>query len=101
MQKKPKMILGVVAAAVAIAVLIPVVGFGMDFLKSAIRDSKPASYYLDAWGVPFPESLQETYSRKTEGRDWWGIIFTPLTLVMTRRLPNMRPTRLRRKYANG
>lgn len=72
MQKRTKRILGIVAAAVAIVLLIPALGIGIDFLKSAIRDSKPANYYLDTWRIEFPKSAKETYSCKTDGRDWWG-----------------------------
>ncbi|MGN0571667.1 MAG: hypothetical protein ACI4K9_05765 [Candidatus Fimenecus sp.] len=71
MQKKTKIILGIVAAVVAIVLFLPPVGFGIDLLKSAIRDSKPANYYADAWNLAFPESAKKTYTRSTGGRDWW------------------------------
>ncbi|MGN0520931.1 MAG: hypothetical protein ACI4LB_09370 [Candidatus Fimenecus sp.] len=72
MQKKTKIIIGIVAAVVAVVVLIPGVVFGVEALKTVIRDSAPANYYMDAWGIAFPESAKETYSCKTDGRDWCG-----------------------------
>ncbi len=58
-----------VAAAV---ILIPVVGLGIDLAKTAVRDSKPANFYADAWHIAFPESAKETYRLSTDGRDWWS-----------------------------
>lgn len=71
MQKKTKIVIGIVAAIVAVVVLIPGTVFGIEVLKTAIRDSVPANYYMEAWGIAFPESAKETYSCKTDGRDWW------------------------------
>lgn len=68
MQKKTKIIIGIVAAVVLILGSV----FCIEVLKTAIRDSVPANYYREAWGIAFPESAKETYSRKTEGRDWCG-----------------------------
>ncbi|MGN0556157.1 MAG: hypothetical protein ACI4LI_09720 [Candidatus Fimenecus sp.] len=67
MQKKTKIIIGIVAAVVLILGSV----FGIEALKTAIRDSVPANYYREAWGIAFPESAKETYSCKTDGRDWW------------------------------
>ena len=71
MQKRTKWILMIVAAVLALVVLVPAVGLGVELAASQIRSSKPVNYYADAWGIAFPESAKETYSLQTEGRDRW------------------------------
>lgn len=72
MQKRTKQIWIAAAVILALVVLIPVVGLGVDLAISQIRSSKPANYYADAWGIEFPESAKKTDSLQTEGRDWWA-----------------------------
>lgn len=72
MNKKVKYSLIAVAAVLAVAVLIPVVGLGVEIIKDQIRYSKPADFYADAWNIAFPESAKKTYSRSTGGRDSWS-----------------------------
>lgn len=71
MNKKVKIILIAVASILTIAILIPVVGLGVEIVKDQIRYSKPANLYADTWNIAFPESAKEVYTCKTEGRDWW------------------------------
>lgn len=72
MRKKVKYSLIAVAAILAIIILIPVVGLGVGTVKDRIRYAKPANFYADAWNIAFPESAKETYTCRTEGRDWWS-----------------------------
>lgn len=72
MKKSTKIILAILAAALALAVLVPVVGIGFGIVKDQIRYSKPANYYADAWNTTFPESAKETYYLSTGGRDFWA-----------------------------
>lgn len=72
MSKKVKYSLIAVAAVLAVAILIPVVGLGVGAVKDRIRYSKPANFYADAWNIAFPESAKETYSLSTGGRDSWS-----------------------------
>lgn len=72
MNKKVKYSLIAVAAVLAVAVLIPVVGLGVEIIKDQIRYSKPADFYADVWNIAFPESAKKTYSRSTGGRDSWS-----------------------------
>lgn len=70
MAKKTKIILGVIAAVLALIVFIPAIGLGADLLITQIRFSKPANYYAEAWEIAFPETAKEMYSKKSDGRDW-------------------------------
>lgn len=72
MHKKVKYSLITIAAVLAVAVLIPVVGIGVEIVKDQMRYSKPANFYADAWNIAFPESAKETYSLSTGGRDSWS-----------------------------
>lgn len=72
MNRKVKYSLIAVAAVLAVAILIPVVGLGVGAVKDRIRYSKPANFYADAWNIAFPESAKETYSLSTGGRDSWS-----------------------------
>ena len=72
MHKKVKYSLIAIAAVLGVAVLIPVVGIGVEIVKDQMRYSKPANFYADAWNIAFPESAKETYSLSTGGRDSWS-----------------------------